>query len=209
MDIFKSRVLFGVILIIFISSPAVVLAKDSQKNDTGPYITGFADIPWGANEKTIKEEYGSPVTTMKNHTSHPNGPSKSLAYKDTLLNETVYKMFLVRKKEGLIKGFYSVQLDRNDNCETVFDKFSEAITGEYDQLESETMRRNGSSSLDFCNAVRIGEAGKATTITDPSNGTSIAINLFKSADTIKIHYETPIFSKISEENKKAQAKTAF
>jgi hypothetical protein len=172
--------------------PQVHLAEPSPR-----FIRGFAGIPWGTWPAGIIKKKGKPATRRE------ESDILYLSYQESLVGNQASALYLVSKREGLVKGDYSVAFNLEQGCETVFNQLVDAIKAKYPEIEPTESRYNG-TLLDFCDGVLIGDAGWTVSWYDPANHRAvIGVALSPGARKVQVHYQSPAFSSGSENSKES------
>lgn len=168
-------------------------ANKTDYADTGPRISGFSSVDWGSDTKAAVEELGEPMRVNEKR------GKVGLFYEVNLLSEDGYQSYWFDKQKGLFTGQYFFKVEAHEDCERKYNKFYKSLKKKYGHLEFDSNKENTTRSLDFCDALRIGDAIWYTKITDEKTGGEIEITIKADPESVMLRYKSPFFDDLKKQ----------
>ena len=156
-------------------------------------IEGFEAFRWGTPMADIIAARGDPAQ------SESVGDGLSLiAYRETVSGIPLVAVYGVHETAGLIKGQYTADVNRGDDCLEMFVTLRESVNAQYPLLRP-VERRFHREVDDFCEAVSIGEAGWMVQWNDPATESFISVYIRAGTSTVEVAFESKAFQDWAEQ----------
>lgn len=162
-------------------------------------ISGFAGLDWGVGRAAIQTRWGVPDTVRP----VPSLEAQAYIYADrVILDEDGSMGFLVHPDSGLVRGLYLLPYGSGDDCQRLYAKFRDAVGRTLGDLEGEESMINRTEDLDFCTAFQLGQARARSVWRDTARGGRAWLRLDRSADLLRVSYESPAFERLREHTRR-------
>jgi hypothetical protein len=149
------------------------------------YIMGFMLVPWGSDTTAIKIAYGSPMLARASGDS-----GVVLIYKDAALGKSIFSLFYLDNKKGLVRGVSSIPYGGGTDCETVMKKSRDSILRIYSALTPVEERTQEDPAAPFCEAAAAGKATWKIRWTDPASHNFVSVSLEPEQTRVEIVYQS-------------------
>ena len=188
--IYKDETVRGIARVMVLASAplwAVIQTARAQEPAQAQqsYIMGFMLVSWGSDTTAIKAAYGPPMLARASGDS-----GLVLIYKNAALGKSIFSLFYLDSKKGLVRGVSSIPYASGADCETVMKRAKDSIVRIYSALTPVEERTQEDPAAPFCEAAAAGKASWKTSWVDPVSHNSVVVSLEPEQTRVEIVYQS-------------------